>query len=302
MWHGSSLLTTRGADPAQARTLLTRANAGGWRGDELSGRVVANLFLEDSTRTRVSFSIAAQTLGARVVDLTSTGSSVSKGESVLDTAWTLESMGVGVLVVRSGSSGAAALIDAHTACAVINAGDGTHQHPTQALGDALVIGNSLGRTDGWDFSGLSVVIVGDIVSSRVARSNAGLLAALGASVTFVGPGAMAPEGLSALGARVSRDLDGAIGGADAVMMLRIQTERGGGAMLASRRSYRARYAMTAARAARMKEGAIVMHPGPMNRGVEIDGSVADGPRSVVLDQVAAGVAARRAVLARAMGA
>jgi len=302
MWNGSSLLTTRGADPAQARALLARAGGASWRGDELSGRVVANLFLEDSTRTRVSFSIAARSLGALVVDLTGAGSSVSKGESVLDTAWTLEAMGVDALVVRAPSSGAAALIDAHTACAVVNAGDGTHQHPTQALGDALVIGTQFGRTDGWDFSGLRVVIVGDIVSSRVARSGAGLLSALGAEVVLVGPVMMAPGSFSVLGVRVARDLDEEIGGADAVMMLRIQTERGGGAALASRREYHARFGMTAARAARMKAGAIVMHPGPMNRGVEIEGAVADGGRSVVLDQVGAGVAVRRAVLAHALGA
>ena len=302
MWTGSSLLTTRGADPAQARALLARARGGGWRGDELRGCSVANMFLEDSTRTRTSFSLAARGLGARVVDLTGAGSSVSKGESALDTAWTLEAMGVDALVVRSGSSGEPAMIDAHTRCAVINAGDGTAQHPTQALGDAMVIGTRLGRADSWDFAGLSVVIVGDAVSSRVARSNTALLSALGAAVTLVGPPVMAPASLAALGARVSDDLDAALASADAVMMLRIQFERGGGSMLASRREYHARYGMTRRRADAMKDDAIVMHPGPMNRGVEIDGAVADSARSAVLDQVAAGVAVRSAVLAHALGA
>jgi aspartate carbamoyltransferase catalytic subunit len=303
MWHGRSLLGTLGAEARGARAVLDAAHADSWGGDELRGKTVANLFFEDSTRTRVSFTIAAQTLGAGVVDLSSKGSSVSKGESLLDTAWTIEAMGVDAIVVRSELSGAAALIDAHTSCAVINAGDGTHEHPTQALTDALNIGKGHGRTDGWDFSGLRVVIVGDVVSSRVARSNVGLLTALGAEVVLVGPATMAPDSMGrALGCAVSRDLDGAIEGADAVMMLRIQFERGGGALLASVREYHALYGMTAARAAGLKDGAVVLHPGPMNRGVEIAGSVADGARSLVLDLVRGGVAVRRAVLAHALGA
>ncbi len=305
MWTGRSLLGTLGAEARGARAVLDAAHADAWSGDELAGKTVANLFFEDSTRTRVSFSIAARSLGARVVDLTSAGSSVSKGESLLDTAWTIEAMGVDAIVVRSELSGAAALIDAHTSCAVVNAGDGTHEHPTQALADALTIGRAHGRTGGWDFSGLRVVIVGDVVSSRVARSNAGLLRALGAEVVLVGPATMAPDSMGrALGCAVSRDLDGALqdaGGADAVMMLRIQFERGGGALLASVREYHALYGMTAARADGLKAGAVVLHPGPMNRGVEIAGSVADGARSLVLDQVRGGVAVRRAVLAHALG-
>ena len=311
MWTGRSLLSMDGADAREARGLLSLAHGDDWRGDELAGKVVANLFFEDSTRTRVSFSIAAQSLGASVVDLTSKGSSVAKGETLLDTAWTIEAMGVDVLVVRAGQSGAAAFIDEHTKCAVVNAGDGMHQHPTQAMADALTIGRSFGRFGGvggesdWDLSGLKVAIVGDVVSSRVARSNVGLLKALGAEVVLVGPPGMVPGSLSLLGCSLSHDLDFTLGGVDVVMMLRIQFERGGGRVLGSTREYFARFGMSAERAGLMKGGGIVMHPGPMNRGVEIASVVADGEvlggRSVVLDQVGSGVLVRKAVLARAGG-
>jgi len=292
------------ASAEEARALLALAHGDAWRGDELVGKVVANLFFEDSTRTRVSFSIAAQALGAMVVDLASKGSSVAKGETLLDTAWTIEAMGVDVLVVRAGQSGAAALIDEHTGCAIVNAGDGMHQHPTQALADALTIGRSFGRESGWDFSGLKVAIVGDVVSSRVARSNVGLLTALGAEVVLVGPPSMVPRSLSSLGCGLTSDFDSVIQECDAVMMLRIQFERGGGGVLASTREYHARYGMNERRAEKMKSGGIVMHPGPMNRGVEISASVADGEvggRSVVLGQVSGGVLVRKAVLAGAVG-
>lgn len=301
MWTGRSLLSMDGVDAGEARSLLDAAHRDVWRGDELAGKIVANLFFEDSTRTSVSFSIAAQTLGANVVDLTSIGSSVAKGETLLDTAWTIEAMGVDAIVVRSGESGAAELIDQHTKCAVINAGDGVHQHPTQALTDALTLGRSLGRSDGWDFSGLKIAIVGDVVSSRVARSNVGLLTALGASVVLVGPAGMVPGALCSLGCEVTSDFDSVVEGCDAVMMLRIQFERGGGAALASTREYHSRYGMYEQRSDRMKDGAIVMHPGPMNRGVEITAEVADGARSVVLEQVRGGVLVRRAALAHAIG-
>lgn len=301
MWKGKSLLSMDGADASALRSLLSQAHADAWRGDELDGKVVANLFFEDSTRTRVSFSIAAQTLGAKVVDLTSKGSSVAKGETLLDTAWTIEAMGVDAMVVRAGQSGAAALIDAHTKCSIVNAGDGTHQHPTQALTDALTIGRSFERTDSWDLSGLKIAIVGDVVSSRVARSNAGLLRALGAEVVMVGPPSMVSGSLGVFGCGVSDDLDAVLGDVDVAMMLRIQFERGGGSVLASTREYHARYGMSVARADRMKDGAIVMHPGPMNRGVEIAPEVADGERSVVLEQVHGGVLVRKAVLAHCLG-
>ncbi|HCT44371.1 MAG: aspartate carbamoyltransferase [Phycisphaerae bacterium] len=301
MWSGHHLLGMHDADAAQARALLSMAHANAFTGDELHRRTVANLFFEDSTRTRVSFSIAAQGLGATIVDLGSTGSSMSKGETLIDTAWTIESMGVDAMVVRASQSGAAQLISEHVQIPVINAGDGTHQHPTQALTDALTIGRSLGRTDSWDFSGLHVVIVGDVISSRVARSNIGLLRALGARVTLCGPAMMCPPGLAALGCEVSNDLDALVPEADVLMMLRIQFERGGGARLASQRLYHACYGLTLGRAQRMKAGAIVMHPGPMNREVEIAGEVADSGRSVIRDQVAGGVLVRKAALMTAMG-
>tara|TARA_R110002096_G_scaffold344921_7_gene538211 strand:- start:176291 stop:177199 length:909 start_codon:yes stop_codon:yes gene_type:complete len=301
MWNDRSLLSMEQADAGQARLLLDKAHADAWRGDELAGKVVANVFFEDSTRTRVSFSIAAQSLGAKVVDLTSAGSSVAKGETLLDTAWTIEAMGVDAMVVRAGQSGAAELIDEHTHCAIINAGDGTHQHPTQALTDALAIGRSFTREDGWDLSGLKIAIVGDVVSSRVARSNVGLLTALGAEVVLVGPPSMVPGSLRSLGCGLTSDFDSVLGECDAAMMLRIQFERGGGSVLASTREYHARFGMSEARAGRMKDGAIVMHPGPMNRGVEIAAAVADGERSVVLDQVSGGVLVRKAALMHAIG-
>lgn len=300
MWNGHHLLGMHGADASEARALLTLAHEDAFTGDELAGRTIANLFFEDSTRTRVSFTIAAQKLGANVVDLSAKGSSVSKGETLIDTAWTIESMGVDALVVRAGQSGACELISEHVKIPVINAGDGMHQHPTQALTDALNIGRAHGCTDGWDFSGLHVVIVGDVVSSRVARSNVGLLTALGARVTLCGPAMMCPSGLGALGCDVSHDLDALVADADVMMMLRIQFERGGGARLASQRLYHACYGMTLDRADRLKDGAILMHPGPMNRGVEIAGAVADGHRSVIRDQVAGGVLVRKAAMKLAL--
>ncbi len=300
MWNGHHLLGMHGANASEARALLTLAHEDAFKGNELAGRTIANLFFEDSTRTRVSFTIAAQKLGANVVDLSAKGSSVSKGETLIDTAWTIESMGVDALVVRAGQSGACELISNHVEIPVINAGDGMHQHPTQALTDALNIGRAHGRTDGWDYSGLHVVIVGDVVSSRVARSNVGLLTALGARVSLCGPAMMCPNGLGALGCDVSHDLDALVADADVMMMLRIQFERGGGARLASQRLYHACYGMTLERANRMKGGAIVMHPGPMNRGVEIAGAVADGHRSVIRDQVAGGVLVRKAAIKLAL--
>ena len=214
MWDGQHLLGMDAVQAHEARALLSRAHDGGGGRDALAGRTVANLFFEDSTRTRVSFTVAAQRLGASVVDLSGKGSSLSKGESLIDTAWTIESMGVDVLVVRASQSGACDLIARHVGIPVINAGDGTHQHPTQALTDALNIGRAHGRTDGWDFSGLRVVIVGDVVSSRVARSDVALLRSLGARVTLCGPPSMCPGSLRSLGCDVSHDLDALVDDAD----------------------------------------------------------------------------------------
>lgn len=302
MWDGPHLLGTHNADAESLRALLDQAADEAFEPDALSGRAVANLFFEDSTRTRVSFSLAAQRLGARVVDWTSAGSSVSKGESLLDTFWTIESMGFDAVVVRHPESGSAKLLADNAHCAVINAGDGSHQHPTQALADALALGEALDRDRGWDFTGLRVAIVGDCVSSRVARSNVASLSALGAEVVLVGPEAMAPAELGeALGCAVSHDLDAVLSDIDAAMMLRIQLERGAGSLLPEGFDYAGRFGLTRERAARMKPDAVVMHPGPMNRGVEIDGSVADGERSLVLRQVECGVRVRMAVLQSAIG-
>lgn len=287
------------------------------------GRVVANIFFEDSTRTRTSFAIAARRIGAEVVELVGSASSVNKGETLIDTARNVAAMGVDAIVTRTRQSGGAANIagalDAFGhACAVVNGGDGKHEHPTQGLLDTLTLAESHKRIGAFDLSGLTVAIVGDVVSSRVARSNIAALTTLGASVLCVGPAHMAPRSLESLASnvRVLSDMDQAVALADAVMMLRIQFERhtegpagsAAGADAAKKsapipsiREYRAGYALTAERAARMKPGAVVMHPGPINRNIELDAEVADGPRSVVMRQVTLGVAVRMATLAESSG-
>jgi aspartate carbamoyltransferase catalytic subunit len=299
MWTPKrDLISMRGADARAIRSVLTDAHRDEWEADECAGKSVANLFFEDSTRTRVSFSVAAASLGAHAIDLTAKGSSMSKGETLVDTAWTIESMGFDAIVMRHGEDDAAETVASRVHCPVINAGAGKGQHPTQALGDALVIGEAHGRTDNWDFHGLRVVIVGDIVSSRVAGSNIDSLRALGAHVVLVGPQAMVPD--SFRDCEVQRDLDGAIDGVDAVMMLRIQFERGAGELIGSRDDYIRDYQLSERRASAMKSGAIVMHPGPMNRDLEIASAVADGERSKIRKQVDAGVRVRRAVLKHAL--
>jgi aspartate carbamoyltransferase catalytic subunit len=310
------LLGLEGLSEAELRMLLGRmqqyaalANDPGTRTGELAGRVVGTLFFEDSTRTRTSFALAARRLSAEVVDLSGAGTSVSKGETIVDTARTLEAMGVSALVVRTRQAGGAAMVAGSVACSVLNAGDGRHEHPTQGLLDLYTIAEAHGRLEGFDCSGLTVAIVGDVASSRVARSAIAGLRMLGARVIAVGSPALAPPGLGSLGCEVSSDLDGILDQVDVAMMLRIQFERhdsapGGqaegvpkrSAAIGSIREYRALYAMTVDRAARLRPGAIVMHPGPMNRGVEIDAAVAEGSRSVVLRQVSRGVAARMAAL------
>ena len=264
------------------------------RHDTLDGVTVANLFFEDSTRTRVSFSIAARRLGADVVDLTGKGSSVSKGESVADTARTVEAMGVKSIVVRHHASGAAQQVADAVKCAVLNAGDGRHAHPTQGLLDALTVANALDRAESFDFSGLRIAIVGDIAHSRVARSDIGAFVKLGASVVCVGPPQLAPRSLAAMGCDVSHSLDDVIESCDAIQMLRVQFERG--ASIGSSRSYVDAFQLNEQRASRMKRHSIVMHPGPMNRGVEITSRVADGDQNKIFAQVTAGVAVRMAAL------
>ncbi|MBI3183088.1 MAG: aspartate carbamoyltransferase catalytic subunit [Myxococcales bacterium] len=282
---------------ADLEALLSRAREhkrsieAGFRKTPLAGRVVANLFFEDSTRTRSSFEIAAKMLGAEVLNWSTRGSSVSKGETLLDTVRNIEAMGPLAIVIRHTSSGAPALCARHVRCAVVNAGDGMHEHPSQALLDALTLMEKLGGLDG-----RKVAIVGDVLHSRVARSNLHCLIKLGAQVVLCGPPTLMPSGIEALGARVTYDLTAALEGADAVMLLRIQLERQGESMFPSAREYARSYGLDAARAARLEEGAVVMHPGPINRGVELAPDVADGPKSVILYQVTNGVAVRMAIL------
>ncbi|MDH5278351.1 MAG: aspartate carbamoyltransferase catalytic subunit, partial [Actinomycetota bacterium] len=259
----------------------------------LRGRTVVNLFFEDSTRTRISFEAAAKRLSADVINFSAKGSSVSKGETLKDTALTLEAMGADAVVIRHGASGAPHTL-AHSGWingSVINAGDGTHEHPTQALLDAFTMRRHLGSLEG-----RRVTIVGDVLHSRVARSNVLLLATLGAEVTLVAPPTLLPVGVEQWPCAQSYDLDGALVGADAVMMLRVQLERMNAAFFPSAREYSRRYGLDADRMATLPEHAIVMHPGPMNRGLEITAQVADSPRSVIVEQVTNGVSVRMAVL------
>jgi aspartate carbamoyltransferase catalytic subunit len=325
-WCRKDLLALSGLSRDELVALLSRlrefapaANDPATRTGHLAGKLVANLFFEDSTRTRTSFAIAAARLSGAVVDLSGSSSSTKKGESLTDTARVVESMGVSAIVVRARQAGAAAMIAAAVKCPVVNAGDGRHEHPTQGLLDLYTIAEAHGRLADFDLSGLGLAIVGDVANSRVARSAIAGILTLGGRVVCAGPPGFVGRGLTALGCDVAPDLEAVLPGADAVMMLRIQFERQdertaggtpappgeagkvpeaamGGKAIASLREYRELYGLTAGRAARMKPGAIVMHPGPINRGLEIDGEVADGPRSVILKQTAHGVAARMAAL------
>jgi len=260
----------------------------------LRGTTVLNVFFEASTRTRTSFELAGKRLGADVVNMNVSGSSVAKGETLLDTVRNLEAMRADVLVIRHPASGAPDFLAARVRARIVNAGDGTHEHPTQALLDAFTIRKRKGR-----IRGLTVAICGDILHSRVARSNALLLGKLGADVRLAGPRTMLPLRGEVLGptVRTFDRLEAAIEGADVVMMLRIQNERLAGAMMATTREYSRTFGLNPARLALAKPDAIVLHPGPVNRGVELDPAIADGSRSVILDQVEAGVAVRSAVLA-----
>ena len=325
-WPHRCLVGLQGLSAAELRELLFTARGFAEvstrsvkKVPSLRGKVVANLFFEDSTRTRLSFTLAAQRLSADVIDLTSSGSSVSKGETVVDTALNIEAMGVDAMVVRHKASGATQLVAGAVKCAVINAGDGRHEHPTQGLLDLYTLAEAHGRLETFDLTGLRVAIVGDIVSSRVARSNIAGLTALGAEVVCVGPPTLVPRSLETLGAKVAHDFDALLkeGALDAVNMMRIQFERHGdgekgagsaagntsgnkagssSSSFPSVREYTQCYGLTIARAAMLRPGAIVMHPGPMNRGIEIADEVADGPRSVILRQVTHGLAVRMAAL------
>jgi aspartate carbamoyltransferase catalytic subunit len=280
----------------------------------LRGLTVVNLFYEDSTRTRTSFEAAAKRLSADVINFSARGSSVAKGESFKDTALTLEAMGADAVVVRHSASGAAHRLAEWVTGSVINAGDGTHEHPTQALLDAFTIRQRLGAGGvpaahagagldqrGGGLDGVRVTIVGDVLHSRVARSNVLLLSTLGAEVTLVAPPTLMPYAVERWPCRVSYDFDAELRKSDVVMMLRVQQERMNAAYFPSIREYRRRYGLDAGRMALLPEHAIIMHPGPMNRGVEIAAEVADSPRSTIVAQVSNGVIVRMAVLYLLLG-
>ncbi|GBD49408.1 aspartate carbamoyltransferase catalytic subunit [Methylopila sp. Yamaguchi] len=257
----------------------------------LRGRTQVNLFFENSTRTQSSFEIAGKRLGADVMNMSVGNSSMKKGETVLDTAATLNAMRPDIIVVRHHAAGAVALLAQKVDCSVVNAGDGAHEHPTQALLDALTILRAKGR-----IAGLVVAICGDVLHSRVARSNIILLNALGAQVRVVAPSTLLPTGIERLGVEVFRTMREGLAGADVVMMLRLQLERMNGSFVPSVKEYFKHFGLDGAKLAYARPDAVVMHPGPMNRGVEIASEVADGPRSLIRDQVEMGVAVRMAVL------
>ncbi|CAN3701904.1 Aspartate carbamoyltransferase [Microbacterium sp. MM2322] len=267
----------------------------------LRGKTVVNLFFEDSTRTRISFEAAAKRLSADVINFSAKGSSVSKGESLQDTAQTLQAMGADAVVIRHGASGAPRTLatSGWITAGVVNAGDGTHEHPTQALLDAFTIRKRLFGDDsrGRDLAGIRVTIVGDVLHSRVARSNVWLLHTLGAHVTLVAPPTLVPQDVRGWPVEIDYDLDHAIAQEpDALMMLRIQLERMNAAYFPTEREYSRRYGLDARRLEALPGGSIVLHPGPMNRGLEISAEAADSPRSTVLEQVTNGVSVRMAVL------
>ncbi len=297
------LLSAADLDAATATLVLdTAAEMASLAGREvkklpaLRGRTVVNLFYEDSTRTRISFEAAAKRLSADVINFSAKGSSVSKGESLKDTALTLQAMGADAVVIRHPASGAPHRLANWVEGSVVNAGDGTHEHPTQALLDAYTMRSRLGR-----LAGLNVAIVGDVLHSRVARSNVQLLHTLGAKVTLVAPPTLLPVGVDAWPAGTSYDLDAVVPDSDVVMMLRVQRERMNQAYFPSEREYARRYGFDVPRMQRLPGHAIVMHPGPMNRGMEIAPEVADSPRSTIVEQVANGVSVRMAVLYLLLG-
>jgi aspartate carbamoyltransferase catalytic subunit len=271
----------------------------------LRGRTVVNLFFEDSTRTRSSFEIAGKWLSADVINISAKGSSVSKGESLRDTVLTVAAMGVDALVIRHSASGAAQQVTGWTDAQVINAGDGMHEHPTQALLDAFTLRRHFlggtGAEGSGAFAGRRIAIVGDITHSRVARSNVILLKKLGAEPILVAPPTLMPSGVASWGCETSDDLDAVLTGVDAVMMLRVQRERMSGGYFPTPREYTVCYGLTRDRVAALKPGTAICHPGPMNRGLEISADAADAVNSLILDQVAAGVAVRMSVLYHLLG-
>ena len=263
----------------------------------LRGQTLVNFFVEASTRTRVSFELAAHRLSADVINMTASTSSLTKGETLKDTARNLEALHADIIVLRHSSAGAAQFLAERLAASVINAGDGAHEHPTQALLDTFTIREKKGRV-----AGLHVAIVGDILFSRVARSNIHTLRKLGARITLVGPSTLVPRAFAEMGVTVSHDLDSVLADADVVNLLRIQHERQRKEYFPSLGEYTSLFGLTKARAERLKPDALIMHPGPINRGVEIDSDIADSGRSVILDQVTNGLAVRMAVLYLCAGA
>lgn len=292
------LLGIRDLSPADIELLLDRADRAvaisrqsEKKTSTLRGRTQINLFYEASTRTQSSFELAGKRLGADVMNMSVASSSVKKGETLIDTAMTLNAMRPDILIIRHQSAGAAALLAQKVGCSVVNAGDGAHEHPTQALLDALTIRRAKGP-----LSKLIVAICGDILHSRVARSNIMLLNALGAQVRVVAPSTLLPSGIEKMGVIVTRSMAEGLKGADVVMMLRLQRERMEGAFVPSIREYFRYFGLDAEKLKAAKDGALVMHPGPMNRGVEIASEIADGPQSVIQEQVEMGVAVRMAVM------
>lgn len=292
------LLGIKGLSPLDIENLLDRAEAAVSisRGADkkratLRGRTQINLFFEASTRTQASFELAGKRLGADVMNMSVASSSVKKGETLIDTAMTLNAMRPDILIIRHSSAGAAALLAQKVGCSVVNAGDGAHEHPTQALLDALTIRRAKGR-----IAGLTVAICGDVLHSRVARSNIVLLNALGARVRVAAPSTLLPSGIEQMGVETFSRLEDGLADADVVMMLRLQRERMAGAFVPSVREYFRYHGLDAAKLAKARPDAMVMHPGPMNRGVEIASAIADGPQSVIQEQVEMGVAVRMAVM------
>jgi len=303
-WHRKDLVDLDCLSAAEITHLLDTATAFKQVGardikkvPSLRGKTLVNFFVEPSTRTRISFELAAVRLSADVVNLDADSSSLVKGETLKDTARNLQAMHADIIVLRHSSAGAAQFLAERLDASVINAGDGAHAHPTQGLLDIFTLREKLGRVEG-----LHVAICGDILFSRVARSNIQGLLKLGARVTLVGPPTLVPRDFERLGVRVSHDLDEVLPEVDAINLLRIQHERQRKEYFPSLGEYTALFGLTKERAARLRPGAIIMHPGPINRGVEIDSDVADGPRSVILDQVTNGLAVRMAVLYLCAGA
>ncbi len=297
------LLGIEGLSPEEISLLLDRSETyveqnrqADKKKSTLKGRTQINLFFEASTRTQASFELAGKRLGADVMNMAVANSSVKKGETLIDTAMTLNAMQPDILIVRHHSAGAVALLAQKVACSVVNAGDGQHEHPTQALLDALTIRRHKGR-----IARLTVTICGDVLHSRVARSNILLLNALGARVRVVAPATLLPSGIESMGVEVYRRMEDGLKDADVVMMLRLQRERMEGSFVPSVREYFRYFGLDAAKLRHARPDALVMHPGPMNRGVEIASEIADGPQSVIEEQVEMGVAVRMAVMSALIG-